>query len=84
MTWNYRVVRRSFDDSYGGSVEQYYIHEAYYNDGESKPHAITKDCIAPIGETPEELGMELLHMLASIKKPVLDYETREELPRSLP
>jgi len=76
--WNHRVVRRVYRDEIGGLQEvAYQIHGAYYG-LEDKP-AITEEPDHPHGETLAELRKDLERMLRALDKPVLDYETREEI-----
>jgi hypothetical protein len=74
--WNHRVVRRVYPGALDGEVA-YQIHEAYYGI-EDKP-LISTEPDHPHGETPEELREDLERMLRALDKPVLDYETREEI-----
>lgn len=67
MTWNHRVVKVTEGD------ELFYgIHEAYYHKGEGEPYAWTDEPVAPIGETLDELRIELERMLAALDKPVIE------------
>jgi hypothetical protein len=85
MSWNHRVVRHKIE--YSGSdtgekpVEYWYgIHEAYYLAGnDSDRPSITKDAIEPYGESPGELREDLERMLHAFEKPVLDFDTRDEV-----
>ena len=75
MHWNHRVVKRTYP---APSNETFYqIHEAYYG-VENKP-AITEEPDYPLGESIEELREDLQRMLRALDKPVLDYDTREEI-----
>ena len=76
--WNHRVVRRTYDQGKSQEVQGFYIHEAYYGIDGDNP-AITVEPIAPCGESVEELRKDLHQMLRALDKPVLDYETREEI-----
>lgn len=77
MTWNHRVVKRTYP---APSHETFFqIHEAYYYHGEGKTPSVTVEPTAPVGETLEELRETLQRMLRALDKPVLDYETRKEL-----
>ena len=71
-------MRRTYEN---GEVE-YAIHEAHYTTPgrASGPCSITVDPIAPSSEDIDGLRWVLQKMLQSLDKPVLDYETREELP----
>ena len=38
------------------------------------PHAVTKDCVEPMGETLDELRQELERYTKALDNPVLNYE----------
>ena len=77
MGWNHRVVKRTYPEPSGETF--YQIHEAYYGlNGSGKP-SITVDPMYAIGESVDELRETLQRMLRALDKPVLDYETREEI-----
>ena len=71
MTWNYRIVKRSYPNSKWDDT--YSIHEAYYNE-EGQADSITVEGIEPVGETPKELKQSLEMMLKALDKPILNYE----------
>ncbi len=50
-----------------------------YGLGDSEKPAITVNPDHPQGETLEDLREDLERMLRALDKPVLDYETREEI-----
>lgn len=68
MSWNYRVVKRVFENE-----KQFAIHEVYYNDdGE-----ITMFSSAPIficGDSLKTLSKDLKLYIKAFKKPVLSYK----------
>ncbi len=67
--WNNRVVHRKING------EDYYaIHEAHYDEGETYPHSITQDSIAPYGETLTELVETLDRMKQCLDAPILEYD----------
>lgn len=66
MSWNYRLVKHK--DRYGD--DWFAVHEAYYEDGEERPHSITKEPIDLGGESMEEV----LDDLELIKKDILKYK----------
>lgn len=72
--WNYRRAKRKFPDS---DDEAYFIVEAYYTDG--KIDSITVDEMGPWGENEDELLSNFEMMAEAFGKPVLDYDTREEI-----
>ena len=69
MSWNYRVVKRKYEEDiiYG-------IYEAYYGKVEKKPHSITDEPMSPMGDTLKELQKDLTMMLDALNKPTLKYE----------
>ncbi len=68
MSWNYRVVKRTYKEEV-----TYSIHEAYYN-YTGNVDMISENPIAPIGETIEELEEDMKHYRAAMNKPVINYE----------
>lgn len=66
MSWNYRVVKHTYEDGY----EWYAIHEVYYADG--KPSTRTVDKVAPCGATLEELKEDFANYAKALEAPVLD------------
>jgi len=73
MTWNYRMVKRV-----QAGETSYTIHEAFY-DAEGKVENITEDSVRAFGETPDELFEDLNRMKEAYGRPVLDYDTMEDL-----
>jgi hypothetical protein len=66
MTWNYRVVKHTYEDGY----EWYAIHEVYYSNG--KPSMCSHDKVAPCGATLEELKVDFANYAKALEAPVLD------------
>ena len=75
-TWNYRIVRRI--DPLSASGYWLGIYEAYYDD-EGNCDALTEDAISVEGETLESLHADYRLFAEAFTKPVLDYETRQEV-----
>jgi hypothetical protein len=74
--WNYRVVRYI---EYGEVC--YGIHEAHYYEGQQIPYSITETATSIVAENGNEMQQALTNMQAALTKPVLDYETREEVSK---
>lgn len=77
--WNHRVVRREYPDA--ALVEdrvQYGIHEAYYHNDVCD--AITQEPVAVTSSAPDGLLETLERMRRALQLPILDYETRQEIP----
>ena len=67
MTWNYRVIKRHYDES---GITVFAIHEVYYNEDQSID-LWSKDPMAPNGETIASLQEDLKHFQEAFGKPVL-------------
>ena len=76
MWWNYRRARKIHKGGFKDDVS-YFIVEAYYTDG--KVDMITEKEMAPWGENEAELLDDFEAMAEAFGKPVLDYDTREEI-----
>ena len=67
--WDYRVLHRVN----GRTGEEWYgIHEVYYDEA-GRIWSCTKDAIAPVGYSLEDLGDELETMAKALEQPVLEY-----------
>lgn len=65
MSWNYRIVKTTFEQG-----DRYAIHEVYYDtNGNPTSHTVEPAC--PIGETIEELRVEMELYLKAMDRPVL-------------
>lgn len=66
--WNHRVVRQllAYDQV------RFRIHEVYYTKG--VPDKITQDGVEPMGETLDELRLELKRYTEALDNPVLNFE----------
>ena len=71
MSWNYRVIKRKYEMSYG-NVYEWAIYEVYY-DADGNPDGVTVDPVFPRGDTREELGEAFMLYMKAFEKPVLDY-----------
>ena len=75
MTWNYRIVRHRLSQP---NEFHYQVHEVYY-DGDGNVELISEFSVSPYGESVVDLISDYAKMAEAFKKPVIDYETREEL-----
>lgn len=76
MSWNYRVVRRTFQiPTHEGENEEvlYGIHEVYYNDN-GEIWTLTEEPVEVISETAEHMAEVLSMMKRALELPVLDYD----------
>lgn len=72
MSWNYRVLRRTWPAvDFGVSVTTYTIHEIYY-DASGNISSWTVNPIEPIGETIDELQHDINHIIRATVLPVLE------------
>lgn len=79
MTWNYRIMRKGWNDPLSGEPgETFTIHEVYYDEA-GKPHTYTVDEISPAGDSQEEFTRSLELYLKAMEKPPLDMDTLEEV-----
>lgn len=77
MSWNYRVVKTITKIPLGDTDISYGIHEVYYD---SNGTIINISEIAyPISDDLEGLKWNLKEMMEAFDKPVIDYNTGEEL-----
>ena len=77
MSWNYRVVKTVTKIPLGDMDISYGIHEVYYD---SNGTIINISEIAyPISDDLEGLKWNLKEMMEAFDKPVIDYNTGEEL-----
>ena len=76
-SWNYRLVRHT--DGIGGS-DWFAVHQAHYDD-DGELNSLSEKPAAVINESSDGVRQDLERMLDSANSlPVVDYETREELP----
>lgn len=69
--WNYRVFCERVPDGVGGTVEQFTIREAYYDDTDTRPHSWTAEPSTPFGDTKLALMEDVTAMASAISSPVL-------------
>lgn len=72
-TWNYRVVRSTTLHD-GVRYESYAIHEAHYDKPDGPPRVISVNPMTTSFDDVDELRNGLTRMLASLDKPVLNYD----------
>jgi len=78
MSWSYRVVKQVTKIPLGDIDISYSIHEVYYD---SNGDIINiSECLAhPISDDIEGLQWNLERMIEACKKPVINYNTGEEI-----
>jgi len=77
MAWNYRVVKKVTKIPLGETDITYEIHDVYYDKNLEDP-SIGRISLL-LSDDVEGLQWNLERMLEACKKPVLDYNTGEEL-----
>lgn len=65
MTWNYRIIKRTFDTG-----DLYAIHEVYY-DADGNPFGHTVEPALPQGDTLDELRADFDNYRKAFDAPVL-------------
>ena len=75
MTWNYRVVKHTHEDT---DEDFYQIHEVYYMG--DQPLSITESGVKPFGNDKEELTEDMILMMQALTKPILDAKIFENDP----
>ena len=73
MSWNHRVVKRTWIDAMDCTEDRFGVHEAYCDDN-GRVFAITEEPVAPCGETLEELRVEFERMQRCLEYPILDFD----------
>jgi hypothetical protein len=77
MSWNYRVIKKVTKIPLGETDITYEIHDVYLD--ENLDIVNIGRLSFPTGDDVESLQWSLERMLEACKKPVLDYNTGEEL-----
>jgi hypothetical protein len=77
MSWSYRVVKKVTKIPLGETDITYEIHDVYYDKYLDKP-SIGRLSF-PMGDDVESLQWSLERMLEACKKPVIDYNTGEQV-----
>jgi hypothetical protein len=77
MAWNYRVVKKVTKIPLGETDITYEIHDVYYD--ENLDIVNIGRVSFPMGDDVESLQWSLERMMEACKKPVIDYNTGEEV-----
>jgi len=78
MSWSYRVVKTVTKIPLGDIDISYGIHEVYYDENGDIVN-ISENLAHPISDDLEGLQWNLERMIEACKKPVIDYNTGENL-----
>jgi len=83
MSWNYRIMRRSFVHKNGEKEEWLGIHEVYYS-SDKKVEGYTENSVSPGGMDEDELKTTLGLMMKAFDLPILEYEesSRQDNPEN--
>lgn len=80
MSWNHRVVRRTYSHAHRDDTILYQIHEVYYNeDGHLTISSITEEPIRIMEETVDDLRKTVERLTKCLEYPIIDYDTLEEI-----
>lgn len=78
MSWNYRITKEVYNHKYLAEPETIYgVREVYYDDNEDIVNFSEKPII--IGDSLQEVKDTLTRMIECCDKPVLDYNTGENI-----
>ena len=77
MSWNYRVVKKVTKIPLGETDISYEIHDVYYD--KNLDIVNIGRLSFPMGDDVESLQWSLERMIEACKKPVIDYNTGEEV-----
>jgi hypothetical protein len=77
MSWNYRVVKKVTKIPLGETDISYEIHDVYYD--ENLDIVNIGRLSFPMGDDVESLQWSLERMIEACKKPVINYNTGEEV-----
>jgi len=69
LTWEYRVLKRTYPN---GEVE-FGVYEVYWG-GSEKREGTSKDPVIIVGDTLEQINIEVRNIVAALSKPVLEYK----------
>ena len=78
MSWNYRAVKTVTKIPLGDTDISYGIHEVYYDDNGDIVN-ISESLAHPISDDLEGLKWNLERMMEACNKPIIDYNSGEEL-----
>jgi len=78
MTWNHRVVRRTYPNTHMDDSILYEIHEVYYNE-DGTIGSITEEPISIIEESVEDLKSTIERLTKCLTTPIIDYDTLQEI-----
>jgi len=78
VSWNYRVVKTVTKIPLGDTDISYGIYEVYYDENGDIVN-ISESLAHPISDDLEGLQWNLERMMEACKKPVIDYNTGENL-----
>ncbi len=78
MSWNYRVVKTVTKIPLGDMDISYGIHEVYYDENGDIVN-ISESLAHPLSDDLEGLKWSLERMMEACNKPVIDYNTGEEV-----
>ena len=80
MSWNHRVVRRTYTHTHRDDTILYQIHEVYYNeDGHLTINSITEEPIRIMEETMDDLKKTVERLTKCLEYPIIDYDTLQEI-----
>lgn len=78
MSWNHRVVRRTYPNTHMDDSIVYEIHECYYRE-DGTIEGLTQEPIRIVEESMDDLRKTIQRLTQCLEKPIIDYDTLQEL-----
>lgn len=78
MSWNHRVVRRTYPNTHMDDSMLYELYEVYYN-SDGTINGITEEPIRISEETVGDLRKTVERLTKCLEQPIIDYHTLQEI-----
>ena len=82
MSWNHRVVRRTYHNTHMDDSILYEIHEVYY-DSDGTIGSITQEPISIMEESVNDLRKTVERLTKCLESPIIDYDTLQEIQQEV-
>ena len=78
MSWNHRVVRRTYPNTHMDDSILYELYEVYYN-SDGTINGITEEPIRIREENIDDLRKTVERLTKCLEQPIIDYDTLQEI-----
>ena len=78
MSWNHRIVRRTYPNVHMDDSILYEIYEMYYN-ADGTVNGLTEEPIRIREETVDDLRKTIERLTKCLEQPIIDYDTLQEI-----